>query len=59
MLLPQIIKRLFFPLRSAEGRTDPADDRPGADTAPARSGKDALKNTVETEERAKSGSPRR
>jgi hypothetical protein len=49
MLLPQLIKRMFFPRRSAEGRVDPAGYGPGAETAPARSGKDALKATVDTQ----------
>lgn len=44
---PQIVKRLFFPRRTAVGRADPHVEHPGADRRPARSGEEALEQAAE------------
>lgn len=56
---PQIVKRLFFPRRTAVGRADPHVEHPGADRRPARSGEEALEDTIEARERARPDAPDR
>jgi len=57
MALPQILKRLF-PKRSGPVRSD-REHPPGTESAPPRSGDEALQETVEAQKRARPNTPDR
>ena len=52
MQFPQILRRLFHGRRTEPVQTDAGRQRPGADTGPARGGKEVLEK-AELEKRAK------
>lgn len=56
---PQIVKRLLFPRQTPVGRTAPHEQHPGADRTPARSGEQALRETVERNQAAQTKDDRR